>query len=241
MSESEQASGHLHPISLVMQQMEEIFSRLGFERAEGPQIETERYNFDGLNVPANHPARDLWDTFWLEDNNLGDLLRTHTSSVQIREMEKSEPPFRIIAPGKVFRYEATDATHETQFHQLEGFMIDTDITLAHMKGVLEHFFSEFFGDATEVRLRPSYFPFVEPGVEVDMRLADPDESEDNPWIEILGAGMVHPNVLKAVGVDEKKYQGFAFGVGIDRLLMLKYGVPDVRLLYSGDLRVTEQF
>lgn len=241
-SKDNPAKGHYHPISLVTKQAEEIFAKLGFVLSRGPQIETEYYNFDALNIPADHPARDLWDTFWLEDNNLGDLLRTHTSNVQIRHMENHQPPIKIIAPGKVFRYEATDATHETQFYQLEGLMVDTDVTLANLKGILEHFFSEFFGDETEVRFRPSYFPFVEPGVEVDMRRKNlSGAGKDNPWIEVLGAGMVHPNVLKNVGIDPRQYQGFAFGVGIDRLLMLKHSVPDVRLLYSGDLRVIEQF
>lgn len=236
---SDTTDGHLHPISLAIKEVEAIFADLGFSLARGPQVETEHYNFDALNIPENHPARDLWDTFWLEENQLGELLRTHTSNVQIRHMEANEPPIRIIAPGKVFRYEATDATHETQFYQLEGLMIDTDVTLAQLKGVLEHFFSIFFSAETEVRFRPSYFPFVEPGVEVDMRRTD--AGEDAPWIEVLGAGMVHPNVLRGVGIDPREQQGFAFGVGIDRLLMIKHGVPDVRFFYSGDLRITEQF
>ncbi|MEX2515023.1 MAG: phenylalanine--tRNA ligase subunit alpha [Candidatus Paceibacterota bacterium] len=234
--------GHYHPISLAIKEIESIFRELGFSLAEGPHVETEHYNFDALNIPADHPARDLWDTFWLEENQLGDLLRTHTSNVQIRHMEDNQPPIRIIAPGKVFRYEATDATHETQFYQLEGLLVDTDITLAHLKGVLEHFFSAFFTGETEVRFRPSYFPFVEPGVEVDMRRKESSgDMEDNPWIEVMGAGMVHPNVLENVGIDPRDFQGFAFGVGIDRLLMLKHGVPDVRLFYNGDLRVIQQF
>ena len=242
MSDTDTTKGHLHPLSLVAKEIETIFGELGFSLARGPQIETEYYNFDALNIPPDHPARDLWDTFWLKENELGELLRTHTSNVQIRHMEASEPPYRIIAPGKVFRYEATDATHETQFHQVEGLMIDRDITLAHLKGVLGHFFSEFFGDDMEVRLRPSYFPFVEPGVEVDMRRVNlSGAGKDNPWIEVMGAGMVHPQVLENVGVDPRAFQGFAFGAGIDRLLMLKHGVLDVRLLYNGDLRITEQF
>ncbi|MEX2369170.1 MAG: phenylalanine--tRNA ligase subunit alpha [Candidatus Paceibacterota bacterium] len=247
--EQETNNGHLHPISLVVKQIEEIFSKLGFSFAYGPQIETEHYNFDALNIPPDHPARDLWDTFWLKENNLGELLRTHTSNVQIHHMESHEPPIKIIAPGKVFRYEATDATHETQFFQVEGLLVDEAVTMGNLKGTLEHFFSEFFGDEMEVRLRPSFFPFVEPGVEVDMRrkgLSPSDEADsgagkDNPWIEVLGAGMVHPRVLENVGIDPRQYQGFAFGVGIDRLLMLKYGISDIRLLYQGDLRVTEQF
>jgi phenylalanyl-tRNA synthetase alpha chain len=234
--------GHLHPISLVIKEIESIFSQLGFSFAYGPQIESEYYNFDALNIPEDHPARDLWDTFWLEENNLGELLRTHTSNVQIHHMEAQEPPIRIIAPGKVFRYEGTDATHETQFFQVEGLLIDKDITMGDLKGTLEHFFTELFGEDMEVRLRPSFFPFVEPGVEVDMRLMNlSGAGKGNPWIEVLGAGMVHPKVLENVGIDPRAYQGFAFGVGIDRLLMLKYGVSDIRLLYNGDLRIVEQF
>jgi len=234
--------GHLHPISLVIKEIESIFSQLGFSFAYGPQIESEYYNFDALNIPEDHPARDLWDTFWLEENNLGELLRTHTSNVQIHHMEAQEPPIRIIAPGKVFRYEGTDATHETQFFQVEGLLIDKDITMGDLKGTLEHFFTELFGEDMEVRLRPSFFPFVEPGVEVDMRRMNlSGAGKGNPWIEVLGAGMVHPKVLENVGIDPRAYQGFAFGVGIDRLLMLKYGVSDIRLLYNGDLRIVEQF
>ncbi|MEX0935130.1 MAG: phenylalanine--tRNA ligase subunit alpha [Candidatus Paceibacterota bacterium] len=230
------SNGHYHPNTIVVRRAVDILGSLGFQVAEGPEVETEHYNFDALNVPKDHPARDLWDTFWLEENNLGDLLRTHTSPVQIRFMEDAQPPFRILAPGRTYRYEATDATHEVQFHQLEGLMIGTDVTLGHLKGTLNYFFDEFFGKDMDVRLRPSYFPFVEPGVEVDMR--PKGESE---WTEILGAGMVHPNVLEAAGVDPKKWQGFAFGMGLDRLTMLRYGIDDVRLLFRGDLRFHNQF
>ncbi len=239
MSDSKKQNGHYHPLSILQRQANEIFCNQGFAVAEGPEIEDEFHNFDALNIPANHPARDLWDTFWLKENNLGELLRTHTSSVQVRYMENSdnEPPLQIIAPGKVFRYEATDATHETQFYQLEGLMIDEDITLAHLKGTLEAFFAAFYGEDMEVRFRPSFFPFVEPGVEVDMRPA----GSDADWVEIMGAGMVHPNVLSAVGIDPQKWQGFAFGMGVDRLAMLKHDIEDVRLFYSGDLRFVNQF
>lgn len=233
----------LHPLTIIQRDIIKIFSQLGFEVARGPEVETEYYNFDALNVPENHPARDLWDTFWLEDNNLGELLRTHTSPVQVRYMEKNKPPLAIIAPGKVYRYEATDATHETQFYQLEGLMIGEDIHLGHLKGVLTKFFDNFFGTEMDIRLRPSYFPFVEPGVEIDMRKhADMGGAKThNPWIEIMGAGMVHPQVLENVGIDPKRWQGFAFGVGVDRLAMLKYRLTDVRKLYDGDLRLIKQF
>ena len=223
--------GHLHPLSLVQKKATDIFSSMGFEVADGPEIETEHYNFDALNIPANHPARDLWDTFWLKD---GRLLRTHTSPVQIHYMEKNNPPFRIIVPGRCFRYEATDATHEVQFYQLEGLMIGKKISLANLKAVMETFFKEFFGNDIEIRLRPGFFPFVEPGVEVDMKFK-------GKWIEILGAGMVHPNVLKGMKIDPNKWQGFAFGMGIDRLAMIKYKIDDIRLFYSGDLRFIKQF
>jgi phenylalanyl-tRNA synthetase alpha chain len=224
--------GHLHPLTLVQNKAIDIFSSMGFEVAEGPEAETEYYNFDALNISKNHPARDMWDTFWLKN---GKLLRTHTSPVQIRYMEANQPPFRLIAPGKVFRYEATDATHEAQFYQLEGLMIGKNITLANLKAVMEVFFQKFFGEKNiKVRLRPSYFPFVEPGVEVDIWFK-------GKWMEIAGAGMVHPKVLENVKIDPREWQGFAFGMGIDRLAMIKYKIDDVRLSYSGDLRFINQF
>lgn len=226
--------GHAHPLTLVQNKAIEIFSSMGFEIAEGPEVETEYYNFDALNIPADHPARDLWDTFWLRQKSQKLLMRTHTSPVQIRYMEKHQPPIRIIAPGRVFRYEATDATHETQFYQLEGFMVDKNITLANLKSVMEFFFKKFFSKEIEVRLRPSYFPFVEPGVEVDMKY-------NGRWMEIGGAGMVHPKVLENAKIDSCAWQGFAFGMGIDRLAMIKYKIDDVRLFYSGDLRFIMQF
>lgn len=204
--------GHLHPLTQVQNKAVEIFSSMGFEIAEGPEVETEYYNFDALNIPAEHPARDLWDTFWLKDGN---LLRTHTSPVQIRYIETHQPPIRIIAPGKVFRYEATDASHEIQFYQLEGLMVDKNITLANLKAVMEIFFQKFFSKNIEVRLRPSYFPFVEPGVEIDMKY-------NGKWMEVAGAGMVHPKLkwkfLPAVsfGIDT----GAKMERRIDELLKL---------------------
>lgn len=241
----ENDSGHYHPLSIVQRDIARIFHAMGFTVADGPEIETEQYNFDVLNIPKHHPARDLWDTFWLKD---GRLLRTHTSPVQARYMETHTPPIRIIAPGKVYRHEATDATHEAQFYQLEGLMVDEHTSLATLRFVLEKFFSEFFGKTLEARLRPSFFPFVEPGVEVDMscfacaRNGSPcSVCKGTGWVEIMGAGMVHPVVLENVGIDPKKYHGFAFGSGIERLAMLKYGVPDIRLFHNGDLRVVNQF
>ena len=250
--EDNNQKGHYHPITIAIRRINEIFVDMGFDIASGPEIETEYYNFDALNVPKDHPARDMWDTFWLKDNQkeirnpkseARRLLRTHTSPVQVRYMEEHKPPFAIIVPGKTFRYEATDATHEAQFHQLEGLMVGENVSIATMRGVLKKFLSEFFGEDMDIRMRPGYFPFVEPGVEVDMRRPEGQKgsSGDNPWIEVMGAGMVHPKVLEGVGIDSRVWQGFAFGVGIDRLIMLKTGIPDVRMLYSGDLRVITQF
>lgn len=238
--------GHIHPLTLVMRDSVSILKELGFEYAEGPEIETEYYNFDSLNIPASHPARDMWDTFWLKPLSAKKLLRTHTSPVQIRYMEKNKPPIRIIVPGKVFRHEATDATHEAQFYQIEGLAVAKDITLSNLKHVLTVFFSKLFGSKSKVRFRPSFFPFVEPGVEIDVSCfkckgKGCSVCKQAGWIEVMGAGMVHPNVLRNVGIDPRVYQGFAFGGGVDRFAMIKYGVDDVRLLYNGDLRVVNQF
>jgi phenylalanyl-tRNA synthetase alpha chain len=230
--------GHLHPLTHIQKQCREIFNGMGFAVAEGPEIETEHYNFDALNIPANHPARDLWDTFWLKPKNAGYLLRTHTSPVQARYMEANNPPLRIIAPGRIFRYEATDASHEINFYQLEGLMIGKDISVANFKAIIEEFYSQFFEKKTTVRLRPSYFPFTEPSFEIDMKQGPP---AGGSWLEMMGAGMVHPNVLKAVGYIPGSWQGFAFGMGLDRLAMMKYKIDDVRLLYSGDLTFLHQF
>lgn len=236
--------GHLHPLTVIENEIKEIFGGLGFSVVEGPEVETEHYNFDALNIPANHPARDMWDTFWLSDGqkNAPLLLRTHTSPVQIRYMEKNQPPFQIIVPGRVFRYEATDASHEINFHQVEGLMIGENITLANFKYVMTEFFRQFFGAETHVRFRPSYFPFVEPGLEVDVKIHNSSTPQlNNSWLEVMGAGMVHPKVLDGVKIDPRKYQGFAFGLGLERMAMIKYKIPDVRLFYSGDLRFINQF
>ena len=226
--------GSLHPITQVTREIYDIFKEIGFDIAEGPEIENEYYNFDTLNVPADHPARDMWDTFWLKPLEAKKLLRTHTSPVQIRYMENHKPPIKIIAPGKVYRNEATDATHEAQFYQLEGLMIGENISLADLKGTLKYFFEKFLGDKVEIRFRPSFFPFVEPGVEVDMKWK-------GKWLEMGGAGLVNPKVFEAVGIDPTEWQGFAFGFGLDRIAMLKFGIDDVRYLYNGDLRLINQF
>ncbi|MDB4983864.1 MAG: pheS [Patescibacteria group bacterium] len=231
-----ETKGTLHPITLVTNDIVRIFSELGFEVAIGPEMETEYYNFDALNVPKDHPARDMQDTFWIK-NVPQTLLRTQTSGMQIRYMEEllkkeQKPPFAIIVPGKVFRNEATDATHEAQFHQLEGLMVGKDISAANLKAVLLEFLKQLFGADAQIRLRPSFFPFVEPGFEVDVWTG-------KKWIEILGAGMVHPEVLKKGGIDPLEYSGFAFGIGIERLVMLKYGVTDLRVLFQGDVRLNQ--
>ena len=228
----------MHPLSLIIDECVGIFADLGFEVSSGPEMEDEKHNFDMLNFPADHPARDMQDTFFIKDNP-GHVMRTHTSNVQARYMEAlaksgGKPPFAIVVPGKVFRNEATDASHEMQFFQIEGLMVGENISMAHLKGVLLEFFKRFIGDKADIRLRPSFFPFVEPGAEIDVKVGE-------KWVEMLGAGMVHPKVLSNVGINPRKYKGFAFGVGIERLAMVKYGVPDIRMFLSGDLRVTEQF
>lgn len=229
--------GHKHPLTQVEEQIRDIFSSMNFSVVEGPELETEHYNFDALNIPAYHPAREMWDTFWVKTKKKNErlLMRTHTSPMQIRYMEKHKPPFQIIVPGRVFRYEATDASHEINFYQLEGLMVGKNVSLANFKFVIEEFFHKFFdGKKIDIRYRPSYFPFVEPGVEVDIKLK-------GKWLEVMGAGMVHPNVFNAAHYNPEEWQGFAFGVGLDRLAMIKYNIPDVRLFYSGDLRFIKQF
>ncbi len=227
--------GTLHPMTIITEDIKRFFEKSGFSVVNGPELEDEYHNFDALNVPKDHPARDMQDTFWIK-NHPGKVLRTHTSSVQIRFMEENKPPFAILAPGKVFRNESTDATHEMQFHQVEGLVVGEGITVEHLKGTLLSFFKEFFGEDTEIRLRPSFFPFVEPGFEVDVKTIRNGEEK---WLEVAGAGMVHPNVFKSVGYDDKSITGFAFGMGIDRLMMIRYGIPDVRLGYQGDARINQ--
>jgi len=224
--------GGLHPVTRTMQRIEALFHAIGFEVADGPEIETDYYNFTALNQPENHPARSMHDTFYVDDGK--HLLRTHTSPIQIRYMETHRPPLKVIAPGRVYRVDS-DATHSPMFHQIEGLWIDEHVSLADLKGVVADFLRNFFErDDLEVRFRPSFFPFTEPSAEIDM-------SFGGSWLEIGGCGMVHPNVLRNVGIDSEKYQGFAFGLGPDRLAMLRYGVNDLRLFFENDLRFLKQF
>ncbi len=231
-----QHRGGLHPVTRTMERIIEIFSRIGFTVAEGPEIETDHYNFESLNFPPHHPARAMHDTFYFPD---GRLLRTHTSPVQTRSMEKSEPPIRIIAPGRVYRSDS-DQTHTPMFHQVEGLLVAEDVSFADLKGVLQQFVSAFFEQELEIRLRPSYFPFTEPSAEVDVRWDKGDGSEPG-WLEVLGCGMVHPNVLKASGIDPERYIGYAFGLGVERFAMLRYGVTDLRAFFENDLRFLQSF
>jgi len=239
-------TGHLHPITQVMREVEYIFERLGFSVVEGPEVEDEWHNFDSLNIPEGHPARDalsLGKTFYLKN---GKLLRSQTSSAQVRYMKKMKPPIKIVIPGRVYRYETTDASHEINFYQIEGFYVDENVTVANLKAVLQKFLELFFKRKVEIRLRPSYFPFVEPGFEVDMRCEvcagkGCSACKRTGWVEILGAGMVHPNVIKNGGLDPKKYKGFAFGMSIDRPTMMKYKINDIRLFHSGNLKFLKQF
>lgn len=235
--------GHLHPLTQTRREVEKIFQLMGFSIVEGTEIETEWYNFDALNVPKDHPARDLWDTFYLKG---GLLLRTHTSPVQIHYMEKHRPPIRIIVPGRIFRHEATDVSHEFNFYHVEGLMVDKAISAANFKAIIQEFFQRFFAKSVKTRMRPSYFPFVEPGFEVDMtclvcRGKGCSTCGRTGWIEMLGAGMVHPSVFKNSGLNPKDWQGFAFGIGLERLAMMKCKINDIRLFYSGDLRFLNQF
>lgn len=239
--------GHLHPITQFTKKITDVFVSMGFEIVGGPEVETEKYNFDLLNIPAEHPSRDMWDTYYIKDNKQEKLLlRTHTSPVQLRAMEKRKPPVRLIVPGRVFRHEAVDAGHETNFYQCEGLVIDENVSMANLISTLRVFVKKIFGEKAKIRVRPSYFPFVEPGIEVDMSCLicggkGCSACKQVGWLEMLGAGMVHPTVLKNMNIDPEKYTGFAFGLGIDRFMMLYYGVDDVRLSYGGDLRFVKQF
>jgi phenylalanyl-tRNA synthetase alpha chain len=240
---SSSQKGSLHPLSLVQYEIEDIFTELGFSVVDGPEVENDWYNFDALNIPKDHPARDMWDTFFLEGDH---ILRTHTSAVQMRVMEQQEPPFRIIAPGRCYRNESVDANHEHSLHQIEGVWVDKNITIAHMKQVFELFLSRIFKHAITVRLRPAFFPFVTPGMEVDFlcQICNGEgcsACKQAGWIEFLGCGMMHPKVLENANVDPEVYQGFAFGFGLDRLIMMKYGISDIRLLQDNDLRFLKQF
>lgn len=237
------AVGHMHPLSRIQREMEDIFIGMGFDIVEGPEVEYDYYNFQALNIPPEHPARDTQDTFYITDNI---LLRTQTSPVQIRTMEKRRPPIRIVSPGRVYRSDAMDATHSPLFHQMEGLVVDHGVTMGDLKGTLEMFAKKMFGEETRVRFRPHHFPFTEPSAEVDVscfacggkgcRLC-----KGEGWIEILGAGMVHPNVLRGCDVDPDEYSGFAFGFGIERVAMLKYHIDDIRHLYENDIRFLSQF
>ena len=226
--------GGLSPISRLIFKIQDIFEELGFSVAVGPELESEKYNFDLLNIPESHPARDVWDTMWVQNSaGVQSLLRTHTSPVQIHYMENNKPPIRIIAPGKVYRYEATDSTHETVFHQVEGLFLDDKASIATFKGVINYFFKELFQQDIKIRLRPSYFPFTEPSFEIDIWLED-------KWLEIAGAGMVNRKVLENGGITDPNIQGFAFGFGVERLAMILYGIDDIRLIHSADIRFTSQ-
>ena len=240
--------GRLHPTTQMVQQICDIFTSLGFQVVEGPEVEWDYYNFEALNIPPDHPAHDMFATFWIdtEPDQRPMLLRTHTSPMQIRVMEQMRPPVRVVVPGKVYRYEATDATHESMFYQIEGLAVDENITFSDLKGTLYEFAKRLFGEERRVRFRCDYFPFVEPGVEMAIDCMACGGSgcrlcSDTGWIEILGAGMVHPDVLRRVHYDPEVYTGFAFGLGVERIPMLRYGIDDIRLFYSNDLRFLSQF
>ena len=241
--EKEIGIGGLHPISIVTNDLIDIFQSMGFDVLDGPEVETDYYNFECLNVPEDHPARDMQDTFYLADKI---LLRTQTSAAQIRTMENRKPPIRIICPGRVFRADEVDATHSPVFHQLEGLVVDKGVTMCDLMGVLEQFAREIYGDDVKVRFRPSFFPFTEPSVEVDVSCTECGGKgcricKGEGWIEILGAGMVHPNVLRRCGIDPDVYTGFAFGIGIDRITTTRYKIGDIRILFENDRRALEQF
>jgi len=236
-------SGRIHPVTQVTRLIKDAFIGLGFQVVEGPEVETEHYNFEGLNIPADHAARDMWDSFYLGGNL---LLRSHTSPVQVRIMEQQKPPVRVIVPGKCYRRDAVDATHCWEFHQVEGLLVDEGVSLAHLKGVLDAFARALFGQRRKTRLAPSYFPFTEPSAEMHIDCFACEGAgcricKHSGWIEILGCGVVHPNVLEGVGYDTERYTGFAFGMGVERIAMLRHGIDDIRLFYENDLRFLRQF
>lgn len=236
-------SGNIHSITQIQYELEDIFKSMGFSIFEGPEMEDDYHNFEALNIPKDHPARDMQDTFWLEDGN---LLRTHTSSVQVRTMEKTQPPLQGISPGRVFRYEATDASHENTFYQVEGLMVGKDISVANLIYVMKVLLKEIFKRDVKIRLRPGYFPFVEPGFELDINCLicggkGCSVCKQSGWVELLPCGLIHPNVLKMQGIDTNEYSGFAFGLGLNRLVMMRYGIDDIRHFMGGDIRFLEQF
>lgn len=236
-------TGHRHPLDRVQHEIEDIFIGMGYSIAEGPEVELDYYNFQALNIPADHPARDTQDTFYITDNV---LLRSQTSPVQVRVMEKQRPPIRILSPGRVYRSDAVDATHSPLFHQIEGLVVDKKITMSDLKGTLAMFAKKMFGEETKVRFRPHHFPFTEPSAEVDVSCFSCGGKgcrfcKGEGWIEILGAGMVHPNVLSGCNIDPDEYSGFAFGLGVERVALLKYHIDDMRLLYENDVRFLSQF
>jgi len=230
-----QATGGLHPVTMTMERIQNFFAQIGFSVAQGPEIEDDYHNFEALNIPAHHPARAMHDTFYFGD---GTLLRTHTSGVQVRTMEKQQPPIRIICPGRVYRCDS-DQTHSPMFHQIEGLLVDDNISFADLKGILHNFLNVFFERDLQVRFRPSYFPFTEPSIEVDIGYQG--EDGEQKWLEVLGCGMVHPKVFEHSGIDPEAYTGFAFGMGVERLAMLRYGVKDLRMFFENDLRFLAQF
>ena len=236
-------TGKIHPIYQTQYEIEDIFTSMGFVILDGPEAETDYYNFEALNIPKHHPARDMQDTFWTEDGN---LLRTHTSAIQVRGMEKMKPPFRVIGPGRVFRYETTDASHENTFYQVEGMLVDKNISVANLIFVMRELLSKIFKKDVKVRLRPGFFPFVEPGFELDINCLICEGKgcsvcKQSGWVELLPCGLVHPNVLQMGGIDPDEWSGFAFGLGLNRLIMMKYGINDIRHFQSGDIRFLKQF
>ena len=237
------AMGHKHPLTIVLDEIKEVFIGMGFDIVDGPEVETDYYNFEALNTPKNHPARDTQDTFYINENV---VLRTQTSPVQIRTMEKQEPPIRIISPGRVYRSDAVDATHSPLFHQIEGLVVDKNITFADLKGTLETFVKRLYGEDSVVRFRPHHFPFTEPSAEVDVQCFNCHGEgcrlcKNEGWIEILGCGMVHPQVLRNCNIDPEEYSGFAFGLGLERVTMRRYNIDDLRLFYENDVRFLKQF